>query len=1021
MSIAETRSHFSNATAQKFAQELYGITASARPLPSDRDQNFHLKDESGQEFVLKIANAGEQKEALDFQNKAIEHLAKQAHLADFTRVRPTRNGEQIATVPGKNGLTHFVRLLTYLPGKTLGNVKPHTPKLLHSLGAFLGKVDAAFENFTHPAMHQDLKWDVSRAGQVIRGYLDCITSPERQRIVTHFLELFEQQVVPQFAGLRQSVIQNDGNDYNILVNAAPAGGQQVAGLIDFGDMLYSYPVYELAIAIAYAILHKANPPAAAQSVVQGYHAEYPLTEQELALLYPLICIRLCTSVTMSACQQQQEPDNDYLKISEAPAWCALEKLMEIPPQLAHFAFRAACNLTPSPQADAVERWLKNNASQIGPVVEPPLEKSTALILDLSVSSPMMASLDASTDTGTFSAVLFDRMRAANAQVGIGRYNEPRLVYTGDQFKSDSDELPEARTIHLGIDLFLPAESPVFAPLDGAVFSFQNNTDDKDYGPTIILEHAVAGGPTFYTLYGHLTEDSPAGLSVGMPVKKGQQIAKIGNFPTNGNWPPHLHFQIITNMLDYCGNFPGVALPGQREVWLSLSPDPNLILGIPAACFPPRPLSHGAILEKRRARLGRSLSTSYQKHLKIVRGSGQYLYDEVGRAYLDAVNNVPHVGHCHPHVVKAGQQQMATLNTNTRYLHDNLVQYAGRICATMPNPLSVCFFVCTGSEANDLALRMARTYTGQKDVIILDGAYHGNLSTLIEISPYKYAGPGGAGRVEYVQQVPMPDGYRGPYKFSNSQAGARYAAHVKTAIANIQRQGRNVAAFVAESLLGCGGQVVLPADYLEAAYAHVRAAGGVCLADEVQVGFGRVGTHFWGFETQGVVPDIVTLGKPIGNGHPLAAVVTTPEIAEAFNNGMEYFNTFGGNPVSCAIGMAVLDVIEAEQLQENARRVGARLKAGLEQLQPNYPLIGEVRGLGLFVGIELVRNHQTLEPAAAEASYIAERMRDHGILISTDGPLHNVLKIKPPLVFTEADADRLVATLDKILQEDAVQG
>jgi 4-aminobutyrate aminotransferase-like enzyme len=244
--------------------------------------------------------------------------------------------------------------------------------------------------------------------------------------------------------------------------------------------------------------------------------------------------------------------------------------------------------------------------------------------------------------------------------------------------------------------------------------------------------------------------------------------------------------------------------------------------------------------------------------------------------------------------------------------------------------------------------------------------------------------------------------------------------VGEALQQIHHTGRNVAAFVCESLLGCGGQIVLPEGYLQEAYRHVRDAGGVCIADEVQVGFGRVGSHFWGFQTQGVIPDIVTMGKPIGNGHPLAAVVTTPEIAASFENGMEYFNTYGGNPVSCAVGLAVLDVMEDEKLQDNALKAGARMKAGLEQLMDKHPLIGDVRGMGLFIGVELVLDRETLAPAAAQASYIIERMKENGILLSTDGPLHNVLKIKPPLVFSEANADRLVSRLDKILAEDALR-
>jgi len=324
-------------------------------------------------------------------------------------------------------------------------------------------------------------------------------------------------------------------------------------------------------------------------------------------------------------------------------------------------------------------------------------------------------------------------------------------------------------------------------------------------------------------------------------------------------------------------------------------------------------SKDELLELRARYLGRNLSISYRKPLKIVRGERQYLYDETGRSYLDCVNNVCHVGHCHPKVVAAGREQMALLNTNTRYLHDNIIELAGRLTATLPPPLSVCFFVNSGSEANDLALRLARTHTRQRDIIVIDHAYHGHTQSLIDISPYKYDGKGGGGAPPTTHKVMMPDTYRGPYIANDPRAGERYAEQVGRVVEGLERRDRGVAAFIGESALGCGGQVILPAGYLKAVYGYVRAAGGVCIADEVQVGFGRLGTHMWGFEAQGVVPDIVTMGKPMGNGHPLAAVVTTPAVAASFANGMEYFNTFGGNPVSCAVGLAVLEVIEEEGL------------------------------------------------------------------------------------------------------------
>ncbi len=406
-------------------------------------------------------------------------------------------------------------------------------------------------------------------------------------------------------------------------------------------------------------------------------------------------------------------------------------------------------------------------------------------------------------------------------------------------------------------------------------------------------------------------------------------------------------------------------------------------------------------------LGRNLSLAYTEPLKIVRGEGQYLFAEDGRRYLDLVNNVCHVGHCHPRVVEAGRKQMEALNTNSRYLHDNLAEYVTRLAGTMPDPLSVCFLVCTGSEANELALRLARAHTGRREIVVLDHAYHGHTTSLIEISPYKCESKGGEGLAPHARKVPCPDPYRGRHR--GDDAGSRYASEVAHAVAE-QRPG----AFMAETLVGCGGQIVPPSGFFTGSYEVARAAGAVCIADEVQVGFGRVGSHLWAFEAHGVVPDIVTLGKPIGNGHPLAAVVTTPEIADAFDTGMEYFNTFGGNPVSCAIGLAVLDVIEEEGLQAHAAAMGARLMNGMRSLAERHEAIGDVRGQGLFIGAELVSDRAARTPDAATADHVIDAMKDRGFLLSTDGPDHNVLKIKPPLVLDDGDVDGTVAALDEVL-------
>ena len=424
------------------------------------------------------------------------------------------------------------------------------------------------------------------------------------------------------------------------------------------------------------------------------------------------------------------------------------------------------------------------------------------------------------------------------------------------------------------------------------------------------------------------------------------------------------------------------------------------------------LSHKEILDLRSKHLGPSLSVSYDEPLHIVRGEGQYLFDAKGNRYLDCVNNIQHVGHCHPKVVEAAQQQYKKLNTNTRYLDETIVNYAKDITSTLPDGLEVCFFANSGSEANDLALRLVRQFTGNKATIVLDGAYHGNLFSLIEISPYKHNGPGGNGAPDFVYTLPIPDSFRGKYR--GEDCGEKYAQEVQSAINEIQKKGKKVSTFIAEALMGCGGQLILPKGFLKRAFDLVRAAGGVCIADEIQIGFGRVGSHFWGFETDGVVPDIVTMGKSMGNGHPLSAVVTTREIADSFNNGMEYFNSFGGNSVSCAVGQAVLDVIKEEDLQENALEVGSYLLNQLKNLQNQHDLIGEVRGRGLFIGIELVKDE--LVPAASEAQTIVNQMKDKELLLSTDGPDHNVIKIKPPLLFNKKNADELVKKIDETMSE-----
>lgn len=1004
-------------TATQLASQIYGLRASASPLPSERDQNFLLQTDSGEKFVLKLANTLEDRSFLEAQNLALQHVGRS--LSFCPRAVPSKSGELITGIQAEEGTKHLARLLTWLPGVPLGNVRGRSPELLIDLGRKLGQLDRALQGFDHPAIHRDFHWDLARGLKTFHDYETQIVDPEMRALAQTIAHDFEIRCTPLLGGLRRSAIHNDANDYNVLAgggNSVYDRNQSVVGLLDFGDMVHSYTVAELAVAIAYAILDQAEPLAAAACVVKGYHLEFPLRENELAALFGLVCMRLCMSICIAARQQKQRPQDDYLAISQKPIRNTLPRLLQLHHNFAEAVFRNACGLSPARSSEAVTRWLQSNHHNFASVLDYDLRKEPCIVLDLSISSPLLESDLTRMTEPSLTSRLFGAMQSANVKFSVGRYDEPRLFYISPLFSTGTAPTDERRALHIGIDLFVEAGSPVYAPFAGTVHIFAHNKAALDYGPVIILKHTTDDGTEFFTLYGHLSLESLEGLSIGKRFAKGQRLAAIGTPDVNGGWTPHLHFQIITDLLDFGRDFPGVVRPSERELWLSFSPDPNLILGIPADRFPAAPPSKAETLSTRRERIGANVSIAYREPVKIVRGWMQYLFEENGRRYIDAYNNVPHVGHCHPRVVSAGHEQMALLNTNTRYLHDNINAYAELLCSTLPGPLRVCFFVNSGSEANELALRLARAHTGQRDMVVLEAAYHGNTTTLIDISPYKHNGPGGQGPPDWVHAVPIPDTYRGQYRRDDPQAGAKYAAHVAQVVGHLNHQGRKLAGYIAESLPSVGGQIVFPEGYLSAVYSVVRQAGGLCIADEVQTGYGRIGTHFWGFESQDVVPDIVVLGKPIGNGHPLGAVITTREIAASFNNGMEFFSTFGGNTISCAVGQAVLKVVLEEKLQEHARLVGDHLLRGLHHLAQRHSIIGDVRGSGLFLGVELVRDPATLEPAAEEAGFVSNRMRDRGILLGTDGPHHNVIKIRPPMPFSQADADCLLSTLNDVLGE-----
>jgi 4-aminobutyrate aminotransferase-like enzyme/Ser/Thr protein kinase RdoA (MazF antagonist) len=1023
--------------ATKIAQDLYGRFGDIQTLPGELDFNFKLTHGEKQ-FLLKISRPDVPLDYIQFQQALLDHVAASDVPVECPAAVPAADGRFICDIMDDAGNLRRVRLLTWIEGRLWSRVKPVTDRLLISLGRQAGLVTKALQGFDHAVAHRDLVWDLAQAGRT-RDHLDLFTGEQRD-IIDFFYHRFTQ-VQETYQGLRKSVVHNDVNDNNVVV-IPDRINPEVRAIIDYGDAVYTQTVNDLAVAVAYAAMGKPDPLKAAQCVVQGYHAAFALEAPELALLHTLVAMRLVISVTQSALNRIKEPENNYLLISETPAWDLLTQWRAVDEHLAHCSFRQACGMVPHPHEASFARWAGQcdislaalffqNESDRGSDRESDPESFPGTVpVDCSVGSTWLGHAAEYTDAECLAFKLAQLTRAHGQAVPAGGYLEYRdqaflsvhEAGMAQPVQEEGNSGPVYRTAHLGVDLWVLPGTPVHALFDGRVVQVMatgKGCSAKECGSdavsaALILAHRTPDDIGFYTLYDGLDPECLTRLKADQKMNAGARLGGVGACGKKDNRVPHLHFQVMLDRLGYGCDFPRTAFPDQVAVWQSICPDPNLVLKSPGLAPEPQADTR-TVTAFRKQHLGKSLSLSYDTPLKIVRGSGAFLVDDTGRRFLDTVNNVAHAGHEHPRVVKAGQAQMAVLNTNTRYLHDNINQFAQALLATFPPALSVVHFVNSGSEANELALRMANAATGQRDMIAVEVGYHGNTSACIDISAYKFDGKGGQGAPAHTHIVPLPDAFRGLYR--GQDTGLKYAAHVAEQIRRIQRAGRGVSGFICESIISCGGQIELPEGYLKTAYDAVRKAGGVCIADEVQVGCGRVGHAFWAFELHGVVPDIVTIGKPIGNGHPLAAVVCTRAVADAFANGMEYFNTFGGNPVSCAIGLAVLNVITDENLQENAKNTGDYLKTGLQALQKQFPVIGDVRGQGLFLGFELVDERR--QPLGDRAGYLANRMRDLGILMSTDGRDHNVLKIKPPAVFSKAHADELLFRLETVLAEDAM--
>jgi 4-aminobutyrate aminotransferase-like enzyme len=726
------------------------------------------------------------------------------------------------------------------------------------------------------------------------------------------------------------------------------------------------------------------------------------------MLWPLLRARLAVSVVNSTLMAQDNPDDPYVTISQAPAWRFLEGF-DLHGGLLAARLRAACDLPAVEGADRVMTWLAENRGSFAP------------LMGRDLTDDPMGSL--SVENSTWPQNPFDMPIEEAAQVGqefeqggmwLGYYHEPRLIYTDAAFRKGPYKASDRRTVHLAVDVFAPAGTPMYAPLRGEVFVAEYRAGHLDYGGVIILRHETPAGDPFYTLYGHLDPAFLDHLKPGDVIEKGAEFCRLGDYTQNGGWAPHVHFQLALTTEGIEADWPGVGDPDEMYMWRAICPNPAALLNLPDEKVLYAPTDKGQILDKRRAHFGGNLSLTYSDPVMLVRGWKHHMFDEWGRPYLDAYNNVPHVGHAHPRIQAVAADQLKRMNSNTRYLHPAQTAFADKVLSKLPEQFEVCFFVNSGTEANELALRLARAHTGAKGMVTPDHGYHGNTNAAVAISAYKFNKPGGIGKADWVELVEVADDYRGTFKRDDPERAQKFADLVDPAIDALKARGQGLAGFIAETFPSVGGQIIPPKGYLPVVYEKIRAAGGVCIADEVQTGLGRLGDFYFGFEHQGARPDIVVMGKPIGNGHPLGVLATTKEIAQSFDNGIEFFSTFGGSNLSCRIGKEVLDIVDDEGLQENARLRGERLIAGLRALETQHACVGDVRGMGLFLGVELINADGS--EATQICSYVKNRMRDHRILIGSEGPKDNILKIRPPLTIDDQDVDMILEVFGRVLDE-----
>jgi len=1006
---ANSNFNFSFKEIQKLVNINYGFTCTLKKLDGEKDFNYRLITKKGEPYYLKIYPKNTDLNFIIFQTKLLNHLSKKTGLKTPKNLL-SKSGSNYSVFRDKKGFIRYFRINSWIEGRLWSKINPITNNLRFELGKEAALITKKLKNFKSDFANSEMQWDISNSLWT-KQYLKFIKRSSERKIIKSFQNKFEEKLT-KFKKLRKSFIHNDVNDNNIIVSNS-LYNPKINGIIDLGDSINTQIINDVAVTCVYAMMKCENPLEAGVNVVKGYNSVFKLEEDEIEFLYLAIAMRLIISITKSSINKIENKENEYLLISEDEAIKLIKKWDTVNQELATYSFRNACGYTAHPNENKFNKWSKNRVFKITDIF-PSIEKKNFFNIDLSVSSNWLENRLIGKNIDLFENKINLLKKLKSNSIIAGGYLEPRILYNTNNYSRPGNNGIENRTIHLGIDFWLNKNTPIHAFIDGVVVVKTNNNSKKGYGGLVILEHKVKN-LKFYSLYGHLCNIKRLKIKIGDKIKKGSEIGVVGNYNVNGNWAPHLHFQLILSLLDFKTDFPGVCYYSEKSVWSSICPDPNKI-------FKSKNLntnnqdSNEVLINLRKKYLGKNLSLSYNKPIKFVRGKDQYLIDDNGRKYLDTVNNIAHVGHENENVVKAGQKQMAILNTNTRYLHPNLIRLSEEILKTFPKKLSTIYFVNSGSEANELAIRLMKNYTGQNDIIVFEGGYHGSTNSTIEISNYKYMGEGGKGESKHIHSIPIPDIFRG--KYTGLESSKEYVNEVAKKVDKIKSKGKSIAGMIIEPIISCGGQIELPNNFLKNTYQIIKKNKGLLISDEIQTGFGRVGEKFWGFQLHDVIPDIVTLGKPMGNGHPIGAVVCTKKIANKFNNGMEFFSSFGGNPVSCSIALSVLDELKKNKLQKNAEIIGNYIKSELKKVSKEFPIISNVRGKGLFLGFELTSNK--LNPLPDQTSYLVNRMKELGILMSSDGIDKNVIKIKPPLVFNKDNTDTLIYFLRKVLKEDPMK-